>query len=266
MSQEILDVLIVGAGPGGIATAVECEIAGVKKVLLCEKTESHSGMLEKFYKAGKRIDKDYKKQVVELKGHIPFKDSFKEETLENFTNLLKEHRITPSYKTDIESVKKEGEYFKITTTSNTTYHAKFVVVAIGKMGQPNRPTYKIPVALSKQVVFSINDCKENEKTLVIGGGNSAVEYAIALCKTTPTTLNYRKKEFSRINEDNAKNLQEVLDNNTLKSKLGVDIESLEEDPNLFIVGDILFKSGASIATALNHGYDVAQEIAKRLCS
>lgn len=127
-------------------------------------------------------------------------------------------------------MKKEGELFKITTTSNTTYHAKFVVVAIGKMGQPNRPTtYKIPVALSKQVVFSINDCKENEKTLVIGGGNSAVEYAIALCKTTPTTLNYRKKEFSRINEDNAKNLQEVLDNNTLKSKLGVDIESLEED-------------------------------------
>ncbi|KHL79753.1 NAD(P)-binding domain-containing protein [Helicobacter pylori] len=218
MSQEILDVLIVGAGPGGIATAVECEIAGVKKALLCEKTESHSGMLEKFYKAGKRIDKDYKKQVVELKGHIPFKDSFKEETLENFTNLLKEHRI---------------------------------------------------------------------------------------------------------NEDNAKNLQEVLGNNTLKSKLGVDIESLEEDgtqikvnftdntsesfdrllyaiggstpleffkrcsleldpstnipvvkenlesnniPNLFIVGDILFKSGASIATALNHGYDVAQEIAKRLRS
>lgn len=150
-------------------------------------------MLEKFYKAGKRVDKDYKKQVVELKGHIPFKDSFKEETLENFTNLLKEHRITPSYKTDIESVKKEGELFKITTTSNTTYHAKFVVVAIGKMGQPNRPTYKIPIALSKQVVFSINDCKENEKTLVIGGGNSAVEYAIALCKTTPTTLNYRKK-------------------------------------------------------------------------
>ncbi|GAA9289829.1 hypothetical protein BTM384_15330 [Helicobacter pylori] len=43
-------------------------------------------------------------------------------------------------------------------------------------------------------------------------------------------------------------------------------ENLESNniPNLFIVGDILFKSGASIATALNHGYDVAVEIAKRL--
>ncbi|AFI06548.1 thioredoxin reductase [Helicobacter cetorum MIT 99-5656] len=322
--MNILDVLIVGAGPGGIATAIECEVAGVKKVLLCEKTENHSGMMEKFYKAGKRVDKDYRKQVVELKGHIPFKDSFKEETLENFTKLLKEHNITPSYKTDIESVKKDGDLFKVTTTSNETYHAKFVVIAIGKMGQPNRPTnYKIPVTHSKQVVFSINDCKENEKTLVIGGGNSAVEYAISLCKIAPTTLNYRRTEFTRINEDNAKNLQEVLDNNTLKSKLGVDIESLEADgtqikvnftdntsesfdcllyaiggstpleffkrcsleldsstnipvvkenlessntPNLFIVGDILFKSGASIATALNHGYDVANEIAKRLQS
>ncbi len=44
-------------------------------------------------------------------------------------------------------------------------------------------------------------------------------------------------------------------------------ENLESNniPNLFIVGDY-FKSGASIATALNHGYDVAQEIAKRLHS
>ncbi|WP_104761116.1 NAD(P)-binding domain-containing protein [Helicobacter cetorum] len=322
MEKEILDVLIVGAGPGGIASAVECEVAGIKKVLLCEKTESHSGMMQKFYKAGKRVDKDYKKQVVELRGHIPFKDSFKEETLDNFTQLLKEHHIEPSYKTDIESVKKEGDLFKVTTSSNEVHYAKFVVIAIGKMGQPNRPTsYKIPVNLSKQVVFTINDCKEGEKTLVIGGGNSAVEYAISLCKIAPTTLNYRRTEFARINEDNAKNLKEVLDNNTLKSKLGVDIESLEEDntqikvnftdntsesferllyaiggstpleffkrcdleldastnipmvkdnlestniSNLFIVGDILFKNGASVATALNHGYDVATEISKRL--
>lgn len=40
---------------------VECEIVGVKKVFLCEKIESYLGMLEKFYKVGKRIDKDYKK-------------------------------------------------------------------------------------------------------------------------------------------------------------------------------------------------------------
>lgn len=39
-----------------------------------------------------------------------------------------------SYKIDIESVKKEGEYFKIIIIFNIIYYVKFVVVVIGKMG------------------------------------------------------------------------------------------------------------------------------------
>lgn len=56
------------------------------------------------------------------------------------------------------------------------------------------------------MVFSINDCKENEKIFVIGGGNLVVEYVIVLCKIIFIIFNYCKKEFSCINEDNVKNL------------------------------------------------------------
>ncbi|CCB80275.1 NADPH oxioreductase that is part of the Pyruvate:Ferrodoxin Oxioreductase Complex [Helicobacter bizzozeronii CIII-1] len=53
----IYDVLVVGAGPSGIATAIECQLNGIHKVLLCEKEEQCCGMLRKYYKAHKRVDK-----------------------------------------------------------------------------------------------------------------------------------------------------------------------------------------------------------------
>ncbi|MFC3848224.1 NAD(P)-binding domain-containing protein [Helicobacter baculiformis] len=315
---EIYDVVIVGAGPSGIATAVECKLNGINKVLLCEKEAQCCGMLRKYYKAHKRVDKDYRKQVVDIKGHIPFSDTDKEGALEVMEKALQEHGIEVAYKTSIENVVRKDDYFEVVSGSNQVFKAKSVVIAIGKMGQPNRPSYPIPVEVMRQVVYTINDCKEKEEVLVVGGGNSAVEYAIALANNNNTTLNYRQSTFSRVNEDNLKNLEEAFSKN-LSQKLGVDIEGLSgvegkvqvhfkdgshgfydrvlfaiggstpleflkkckvalgesnlplvspehesSIANLYIVGDIVYKSGASIGIGLNAGFEVAQVLKGRL--
>ncbi|PAF44702.1 NAD(P)-binding domain-containing protein [Helicobacter sp. 11S02596-1] len=317
--NKTYDVAIIGAGPGGIASAVESVISGIKDTILFEKGEEHSTTIRKFYKDNKRVDKDYKGQKVELNGNIFFDDGTKESTLELFDEILKNHNIHACFKTEIESIKKTPEGFVLTTTDNQVYQANYIVVSIGKMGQPNKPAYKIPITLLKKVVYNINDCQEGEKILVVGGGNSAVEYACYLCTITDTTLNYRRSEFSRINESNAQNLAEVMQNGQLKTKLGIDITGLEDVEgkikvlftdgnsevfdrvvyaigglapvdflkkcgidldannipittdklessvgNLFVAGDILFKSGASIATALNHGHEIIKEIKNRI--
>ncbi|PAF54553.1 pyridine nucleotide-disulfide oxidoreductase [Helicobacter sp. 13S00482-2] len=317
--NKIYDIAIIGAGPGGIASAVESAVSGIKNTIMFEKGEEHSMTVRKFYKDNKRVDKDYKGQKVELNGHILFDDGTKESTLELFSEILEHHNIETHFKTEIESIKQSPDGFLLTTTDNKAYSAKYIIISIGKMGQPNKPSYKIPITLLKKVAYNINDCKEGEKILVVGGGNSAVEYACYLATITDTTLNYRRTEFSRINESNAQNLKEVLQENKLKSKFGVDIESLEDEngkikvnftdgkneifdrviyaiggvapidflkkcdieldennipictdklessiKNLFVAGDILFKSGGSIAIALNHGYKIIEEIKSRL--
>ncbi|WP_104728641.1 NAD(P)-binding domain-containing protein [Helicobacter felis] len=315
---ELYDVVVVGAGPSGIATAVECKLNGIAKVLLCEKEAQSCGMIRKYYKAHKRVDKDYRKQVVDIKGHIPFSDTDKEGALEVMEKALQEHNIEVAYKTSIENVVRKDHYFEVVSGSNQVFKAKSVVIAIGKMGQPNRPSYPIPVEVMRQVVYTINDCKEKEDVLVVGGGNSAVEYAIALSNTNNTTLNYRQTTFSRVNEDNLRNLEEAFERN-LNQKLGVDIEGLSGEDgkvqvhfkdgtqalfdrvlfaiggstpleflkkckvalsesnlplvspehessiaNLYIVGDIVYKSGASIGIGLNAGFEVAQVLKSRL--
>ncbi len=317
MMAEIYDVAIIGGGPGGIGAAVESVALGITNVAVFEKSEQHSATIRQFYKDGKRVDKDYKGQIVDLKGSIPFVDGNKESTLELFDKLLENHKI--HYKTDIESIQKVGDIFEIHSSGGQSFKAKFVVIAIGKMGQPNKPSYPIPPTIRKKVQFNANNIQSDEKVLVVGGGNSAVEYATLLCKDNDTTLNYRRTEFSRINEVNAKQLQDSIQSGKLKTRLGVDIQGLEDDEgkvkvnftdnqsetfdrvvyaiggaapidflkkcqlaldengtpisneklessieNVFLAGDIALKSGGSIAAGLNHGYEIACEIKKRL--
>lgn len=315
--ENIYDIAIIGAGPGGIAASIEANKAGIAKVVLFEKSNEHSSTIRKFYKDGKRVDKDYKGQIVDLRGSIPFKDTDKEGYLAMFDELLKENNIEPKYSTDIEKIVKKDGYFEISSTNNEVFQARFVIIAIGKMGQPNKPDYKIPPTLLKKVAYNANGINPGEKVLVVGGGNSAVEYAIALADETDTTLNYRRTEFNRINEINAKGLEAAFASK-LKKKLGVNIERLEDNngqieafyddstsevfdrvvyaiggavpldflkkcgldldeaglpitkdfessvEGIFVIGDILSKNGASVATALNQALDAINKIKTKI--
>lgn len=189
--------------------------------------------IRKFYKEGKRVDKDYKGQVVQLEGKIDFKDGNRESTLALFDEILSPVEVT--YQSDVESVVpcKDSESFVITTTDNRSYKAHFVVICIGKMGQPNKPSYALPPTIRKYINFNANDAQKNEKILVVGGGNSAVEYAYDLAQSADNggsvTLNYRRSEFSRINDTNAAALKNVIANGSLHTKLGIDIAELSDD-------------------------------------
>lgn len=315
----MIDLAIIGAGTTGISTAIEAKNLGIQKIVLFEKGDSHSMTIRKFYKDGKRVDKDYKGQEVTLEGSIDFQDGNKESTLELFESLITSHQLDLRLHTDIEKVEKKDNGFEITSSGGETFMARFAVIAIGKMGQPNKPSYPIPLPIRSLVNFNANSVKSDEKLLIVGGGNSAVEYAYDLCKTNPTTLNYRRTEFARINDTNAEELQKVIASGELQTKLGVDIVGLSNEDGkvgvefadgekiiydrviyaiggatpldflqkcklelddsqtpksseiyetsikgLFIAGDIALSSGGSIAIGLNHGYKIAQEIAKRL--
>ncbi|CRF32846.1 pyridine nucleotide-disulfide oxidoreductase [Brachyspira suanatina] len=309
------DLIIVGGGPGGIAASVEAAILEMKKVLLIEKGDNHSTTIRKFYKDDKRVDKDYKGEALDLKGNIKFETATKGDVLDLFSECLFGNYIEAMFNTEVESIKKNGEYLEVNTSDNKQYLAKYVIASIGKMGRPNKPDYAIPASLNNVVNFNIYKCKENEKVLVVGGGNSAVEYAYLLGKDNNVTINYRKAEFTRPNEKNLETIKEDIASGKVKAKLGIDITSIEDKEgkvlvhytdgtedtydrviyalggvapvdflkrcniqldehgvpmvnenhessvqNLFIAGDILYKSGGSIAKALNAGFDIVKHI------
>lgn len=225
----MFDLAIIGAGTTGIGVAIEARSRGIKNTILFEKGEDHSMTIRKFYKDGKRVDRNYKGQTIELKGEIDFSDGTKESTIEFFGSLIASNQLELKTQTEIEKIEKKEDHFEIFTSGGESFKARFVVIAIGKMGQPNKPSYPIPLPVRSLVNFNANSIKQGEKILIVGGGNSAVEYAYDLCKSNDTTLNYRKTEFSRINELNAEELQKAISNGGLKAKLGIDIVALSDE-------------------------------------
>ncbi len=311
--EKVYDLIIVGGGPGGIGAAVEAKMLGVDKVLMIEKTENHSHTIRQFYKDNKRVDKDWQGQAVELEGNIDFTDGTKESTLDYFDALLDDDKIDTRFNCAVEKIEKKEGVFHVHSGCGTDL-AKHVIVSIGRMGKPNKPSYKIPPSLKSQINFNLDKCGSGEKILVVGGGDSAVEYACDLSESNDVTLNYRRESLSRPNPTNRNMIAEYCNKETVRTKLGVDIESLENEhgkvkvnftdgpelfdrviyaiggttpkdflkscgitldengepifdenyetevPGMYISGDIAFKSGGSIAIALNHGYRIVNHI------
>ncbi|MBT8349014.1 MAG: NAD(P)-binding domain-containing protein [Sulfurovum sp.] len=318
--NKVYDIAIIGAGPAGIATACEAVILGVKDIILFEKSANHSETIRKYFKDNKPVDKVWKGIDVTLQGHIDFDGGTKESTLDLFEDSLEKHLINAKFHTEVSGITKKGELFEIVTNTNETYSAKNIIIAIGKMGKPNKPDYKLPKSLSKVVNFNILTCPGDEEVLVVGGGDSAVEFAYYIHENNKLTLNYRKEELTRPNPKNLNNLMEKVDEGKISLKLGVDIESVEDvdgrakvtyadgctttydriiyglggstpkeflanttivldekgnpivDENnlnaqgLYIAGDIAGHLGGSIASALNHGYIIINDILNNHCN
>lgn len=227
--SKVYDLVVVGAGPAGIAAAYEGIKLGFKDVLLLEKKGESSQTIRVYYKDGKRVDKLYKGIDLELKGHIPFEDSTKEPTLEYFETLIKTDGIEYKVWSDVSKIIKTDDVFTV-YSSDGEYKANNVLVAIGNMGKPNKPRYKIPSSIKRQVKHNLDKVKDGEKILVVGGGDSAVEYAVDLAdRGFDVKINYRKPEFTRINDVNRKELNRTIDNKSLKTLVATDIISVEDE-------------------------------------
>jgi len=223
---DIYDLVIIGGGPGGIGTAVEAKILGLDKVLLIEKSDNHSHTIRKFYKDKKRVDKDWKGQEVQLEGHVEFVDGTKESTLDYFDKLLDNEKIDSRFNCEVLKVQKDNDIFNIYTDCGD-YKAKNVVISIGRMGKPNKPNYKIPASIRSKVNYNLDKCGNGEDIIVVGGGDSAVEYACELSETNNVRLCYRKESLTRPNPTNRKMIEDYASHGKVRLKLGIDIESLE---------------------------------------
>ncbi len=226
--EKIYDLIIIGGGPGGIGSAVEAKVLGLEKVLMIEKTDNHSHTIRKFYKDQKRVDKDWQGQEVALEGNVEFVDGTKESTLDYFDKLLDDEVIDTRFGCAVEKVEKIDDIFFVTSGCGVD-RSKNIIVCIGRMGKPNKPSYKIPPSLKTQINFNLDKCGNGENILVVGGGDTAVEYACELSETNEVTLNYRRDSLTRPNPINQDMITQYAEDEAVTLKLGVDIENLESE-------------------------------------
>jgi len=227
---HIYDIAIIGAGPAGIASAVESVLLGIKNIVIFEKSDNHSATIRNYYKDNKRVDKNWKGAHIELDGNVHFADGTKESTVEYFGELIEAHEIEARFSTGIDYVLKDGGVFKVVTERGYEYLSKFVIIAIGVMGKPNKPAYPIPKSLVSVVNFNANNATKGEKIIVVGGGDSAAEYAYMLAEAgNEVMLSYRQNSFSRVSEMNLDIVNSYTEQGLMRMKLGVDIDYIEDN-------------------------------------
>ena len=227
--SDIHELVIVGAGPAGIATAVESYLQGVRDIVLLEKDENHNSTIRKYYKDNKRVDVDWKGQKVELDGRIYFVDGTKESTLDFFDEILENHSVELQTHVEVQSIEKQEDGTFEVFMAGKSVKAQNVVVTIGRMGKPNKPTYKVPPSIRKKIGYTLEGCSEGEKILVVGGGDSAVEYAVDLSEKNEVSICYRRETFRRANPTNQTNITDAIMNKKVTPILGINITALEDD-------------------------------------
>lgn len=211
MSKDSLEMLIIGAGPAGISMGVEAVTSGIdsEKVVIIEKAHEHSYMIRKFYPDQKLVTANYKGKAAVCNGVMCIPDYSKNETLSYLDQAIEKNKLKVHYQETVWKLEKcEDGYFNVSTEKNE-FRTKTCVIAIGMMGKPNKPDYKIPSDIRDKVHFDITSKKiENSKVLVIGGGDSASEYAQYLSQEGNTVdLSYRRDNFARMNEINQVSLK-----------------------------------------------------------
>ena len=232
--DKVFDLAIIGAGPGGIASAIEAKLAGIEKFIVLEKADNHSDMIRKFYKPGKRVDKDWQGKKFEFIGNVTFEECSKEEYLDQMEQKIQEAEIADKFKYNhhVYGVEKNNDgIFEIGADHELgVIQAKKVIIAIGRMGKPNKPSYKFPPKIRPRLNFNLDKVQPGEKVMVVGGGDTAGEYAYGLVDMNigcDVTLNYRRAEITRMNPTNKEIVEKYFKEGKLKSKLGVDVESVE---------------------------------------
>lgn len=191
MPEEIYDVLIVGAGPMGIAVAIEAKKAG-----LSHKIIEKGALVNSIYHFPKNMTFFSTSQKLEI-GDVPFMSNFekpkRDEALEYYRRVVEKWDLNVTYYERVKNVTKPDDVFAIQTKRNL-YHAKNVVIATGFYGQPNK--LNVPGEELKKVRHYFDEPHPyiGQKVAVVGAANSATQIALELY--------YKGADVSMIIRDN----------------------------------------------------------------
>lgn len=204
------DLLIIGAGPGGIALAAEASASGIDpaQILVLEKGPTHNSAIRQFYPEQKLTTANYKGFAAQCEGLLCLRDMTKPETIKFFDQVIRDYRINIQYNTEVYGLlkleKEQGPRFRV-ESSQGVYESKVLACAIGILGRPNKPEgYRLPPSLRERLLFDMTSHQiQNEDVLVVGGGDTAAEFVRYLRpQNNRVTLSYRKADFTRVNQQN----------------------------------------------------------------
>jgi thioredoxin reductase (NADPH) len=239
---DVLDTLIVGAGPAGISASLR---AIERKLNYLTVDEGEIGGTVAKYPRQKLV----MTSPVELPIYGKFRKTelSKEDLLAVWNEVL--HKVEFKFRSGekVEEIGKGEDGIFTVITAKGQYRARTVVLAIGKGGSPRKLGAKgedLPKVMYRLIE---TDHYVNKNILIVGGGDSAVEAAMGLANQVGNqiTISYRKECFTRLKDRNEKRIEESI----RKGKVKVIFNS---NPVEFTEKSAILEVGGKLQEIPNH--------------
>lgn len=194
----MLDALIIGAGPCGLAAAISFQKAGLQAKVI-EKgylvnSVYHYPLSMTFFSTPEKIEI----------GGVPFITAgdkpTRHEALKYYRKVVQYYQLDVHTREEVQEIRKLDHGFQVVTENRDgkqVYGAENVVLATGYYDQPN--WMGIPGEDQPHVFHYFREAHPfaDQKCVVIGGKNSAIDTALELQMAgADVTMVYRKSKFS----------------------------------------------------------------------
>ncbi|MCF6196250.1 MAG: NAD(P)-binding domain-containing protein [Emcibacter sp.] len=222
---DILDVVIVGAGPSGFSASLAAMAEKMSFVTLEQET---FGGTVAHYPRGKVV----MTQPVNLPlyGKANFRETTKEKLLEFWHEVREETGLEVQYGERVVKVEPANDHFLVQTEKNN-FATRNILLTIGRRGTPRK--LNVPGEDQEKVVYRLIDPEQyaGQHVLVVGGGDSALEAAVSISEVEGTTvaLSYRSAAFGRAKQKNREKVEMAEKTGGLRVLLSSNVMSISEN-------------------------------------
>jgi len=205
------ELIVVGGGPAGLSAALTGACYKLKTLVIDAAS------------AGGAPINNFPWKVVD--NVLGFRNMNGKQVADVFVEHVKKEGVVVKENEGVENITRDNVADKILVETNKNkYTAKAVIITIGILGKPRKANVKGENLNGVNYTVTDPNLYTKKKVLVVGGGDTAVEWAVGLDKAgAKTTIIHRKNVF-RANEKNQKDIVEsdvkILWNTEIKEILG----------------------------------------------
>ncbi len=226
------DVVIVGAGPAGISASLEATKRNLKFVTL--EQDTLGGTVSNFPRAKVVMTSAME---IPLHGKVKLSETSKSELLELWNEILSKNNIRINELEKVEKIEKQGDILLVQTNKDH-YTTKSVLLAIGRRGSPRK--LDVPGEEKDKVAYRLLEPEliHNQKILVVGGGDSAIENALLLVdENNRVTLSYRSDSFARLKPKNLERINIYSKSGKIKVLLSSEVSEILDNSVILKIKD-----------------------------
>jgi thioredoxin reductase len=177
-------------------------------------------------------------------GKVKLGEVSKEALLAFWKELVKKSGLKIAFGSRMMGIEQLPEGFRVATQTGS-YATRHVLLAVGRRGTPRR--LEVPGEDLPKVAYRLMDAEQyrGQQVLVVGGGDSAIEAALALAQVQDTrvSLSYRGSALNRIKPVNRERLDRAAQDGKIRLLLESEVTEITSDSVALSHGSRSFRIG-----------------------